>query len=365
MEPSRRAQRPATVRAARTVLAGGAAALLLGWSAAAPAAAETVEFTIDDSRITESSGLATDTDGQRYWTVNDSGDSGVAYALDESGQVTGTLEFRAQPVDIEAVAFHDGRLYVADIGDNDEQRELVTVYFFDDAEPTAQPVVYKSYDFSYPDGAHNAETLLVDGDGRLFIVTKGTKGGIYAAPKSPSRQGVNELERVGDAPAYVTDGTVLQDGKLALRTYLTVDILDPKSYEVTARETTPVQKQGESITTTFDGDALLIGSEGKRSKVLRIDVPTTLGGTPTPTDSPSPSPTQATSSPSEKPAPSATAPATATGATTATAVPAEDEDVPEDTGTAESSPAGTLAAIGLALVVAVTAAGVVVFARRP
>ena len=116
-------------------------------------------------------------------------------------------------------------------------------------------MVYKAYDFSYPDGPHDAETLLVDGDGRLFIVTKGAEGGIYAAPSSPSRQGVNELERVGDAPAFVTDGTVLPDGRFALRTYVSVEIVDPDSYEVVARAATPAQKQGESITTTFDGKA--------------------------------------------------------------------------------------------------------------
>ena len=60
----------------------------------------------------------------------------VAYALDADGDPQGTLEFRVDPVDVEAVAFHDGRLYVADIGDNRERRDFVTVYFFDDAEPS-------------------------------------------------------------------------------------------------------------------------------------------------------------------------------------------------------------------------------------
>lgn len=323
-----------------TALAG----LLFGWSAVLPAAADTVEFTISDSRITESSGLATDAPNQRYWTVNDSGDAGIAYALDDEGEVTGTLEFRVEPVDVEAVAVHDGRLYVADIGDNNERRDVITVYFFDDAAPADQPVTYKAYDFSYPDGAHDAETLLVNGNGRLFIVTKADDGGIYAAPESPERQGVNELERVGDAPANVTDGTVLDDGSLALRTYTSVEIVDPGSYEVTARAATPVQKQGESITTTFDGDALLLGSEGRRSEVLRVDIPTGVeaSATPTPTESAEPSPT-VSASPTQ----------------------AAEEDVPAETDSSGTSRAGTLAAIGIAAVVAAVAAGVVIVIRRP
>src|SRR5690606_41631034 len=72
-----------------------------------PAAADTkVAFTIADERITESSGLATDFDNDRYWTVNDSGDEGRAFALDSDGEVPGTLRCRADPVDVEAVAMH-------------------------------------------------------------------------------------------------------------------------------------------------------------------------------------------------------------------------------------------------------------------
>ena len=317
-----------------------------------------MEFTIADPDIIESSGLATDADAERYWTVNDSGDAGIAYALDDQGETQGTLEFRVEPVDVEAVAFHQGRLYVADIGDNRARRDNVTVYFFDDAAPATEPVVYKAYDFSYPDGPHDAETLLVDGDGRLFIVTKGTQGGIYAAPSSPSRQGVNELERVGDAPAFVTDGTVLPDGRFALRTYVSVEIVDPDSYEVVARAATPAQKQGESITTTFDGKALLIGSEGKRSKVLRIDIPTGLDAAPTSSASP---PDHRTQSHRESEPDRATSRRRRPPARTP---PASEDDVPEDTGASATGRQGTLAALGLAAAIAIVAGSVVVLIRR-
>ncbi len=363
MEPSTRRRRPAR-RVASSVLTAVVAITLLGWSATLPAAADTVEFTITNSQITESSGLATDADAERYWTVNDSGDAGTAYALDDQGKTEGTLEFRVEPVDVEAVAFHQGRLYVADIGDNRARRDNVTVYFFDDAAPSPDPVVYKAYDFSYPDGPHDAETLLVDGDGRLFIVTKGAQGGIYAAPASPSRQGVNELERVGDAPAFVTDGTVLPDGRFALRTYVSVEIVDPDSYAVVARAATPAQQQGESITTTFDGEHLLIGSEGKRSEVLRIDIPTAVGDAPSssaspPTTEPSPSATGGESSapPSATAAPSANPSAEDTGAS--------EDDVPADDAAPSTSRQGTLGALGLAAAIAIVAGSVVVLIRRP
>jgi hypothetical protein len=357
MEPSTRRRHPVP-RCATVAIAVTLMTALLGWSAALPAAADTVEFTIADPDITESSGLATDTDAERYWTVNDSGDAGVAYALDDQGETEGTLEFRVEPVDVEAVAFHEGRLYVADIGDNRARRDNVTVYFFDDAAPAAEPLVYKAYDFSYPDGPHDAETLLVDGDGRLFIVTKGSEGGIYAAPSAPSRQGVNELERVGDAPPFVTDGTVLPDGRFALRTYVSVEVLDPDSYEVVARAATPAQKQGESITTTFNGRNLLIGSEGKRSEVLRIDIPTGVDAAPTSSASP----------PTTEPSPDATASPTAAEPSASPSgedSAASEDDVPADPGTPATSRRGTLAALGLAAAIAIVAGSVVALIRRP
>ena len=139
-------------------------------------AEDTVAFTIKDARITESSGLAADPAGNLYWTVNDSGDRGVAYGIGLDGTVQGTLNFRAQPRDVEAVAVHEDRLYVADIGDNSGQRDFVRVYFFTNPRANGLTVTYHAYDFSYPDGPHNAETLLVDESGRLFVVTKGAEG---------------------------------------------------------------------------------------------------------------------------------------------------------------------------------------------
>ena len=92
----------------RALRAGGVvglAALLVGWFPTAASAA-TGGFTITDSRITKSSGLARDTGGNLYWTANDSGTNGVAYGLTSKGKVRGSLTFRAQPEDVEAVAVH-------------------------------------------------------------------------------------------------------------------------------------------------------------------------------------------------------------------------------------------------------------------
>ena len=195
--------RPWWVRALAVLLASLAAL----WLPAYASAADEVAFTISDDRITESSGLATDTAADLYWTINDSGSSGIAYGLNEDGETEGTVRFLADPVDIEAIAVDDNRLLLADIGDNRARRDFITVYAIDDPEPNDDTRTYRAYDFAYPDGAHDAEAMLVNGRGRIFFVTKEARAGIYRAPANPTRQGVNRLTRVGEAPAFVTDGT--------------------------------------------------------------------------------------------------------------------------------------------------------------
>jgi hypothetical protein len=323
----------ALMRRGRRLIVLLLAAVFLAILPTVAAAEDTVAFTIKDARITESSGLAVDPDGNMYWTVNDSGDRGVAYGIGLDGEVQGTLNFRAEPRDVEAVAVHGDRLYVADIGDNSQQRSSVRVYFFKNPRANGLTVTYYAYDFSYPDGPHNAETLLVDDSGRLFIVTKGRKASIYEAPMRPRRQGINELEKVGAAPSNVTDGTFLPGGeRIALLTYNSVEVIDATKYEAVASAPIPDQPQAESLTLSLDEKSLLVGSEGKKSKVYSVPVPSEA--TPTPTPGPS-------------------------------SDPGSESDVPEEQANAIQNQQGTLLAIGVAAFVAIVAGAVVAFVRNP
>ena len=296
-------------------------------------AEDTVAFTIKDPRIIESSGLAADPDNNIYWTVNDSGDRGVAYGIGLDGKVQGTLNFRAQPQDVEAVAVHGDRLYIADIGDNSRRRSFVRVYIFDHPRANGLTVTYHAYDFRYPDGAHNAETLLINDSGRLFIVTKERKAAIYEAPAKPERGGINELQKVGSAPSNVTDGTFLPGGaRIALLTYSSVQVIDATTYEVVASAPIPDQPQAESLALSLDQTSLLVGSEGKNPKVYAMPVPSDASPTPTPgvgTD------------------------------------PGTETDVPEDEAGIGQSQRGTLLALGLAAFVALVAGAVVALVRQP
>jgi hypothetical protein len=329
------------MRGGRAAVALVLAGALAGAFPAVAAAEDTVAFTIRDRRITESSGLARDVPGGLYWTINDSGAAGVVYGLEPNGRLRGTFSYRAAPVDVEAIAVHENRLYVADIGDNGANRDMVTVYYFLNPRAAGLTVTYNAYDFRYPDGPHDAETLLVDDAGRLYIVTKGGQGGIYAAPQTPTRTTTNVLRRVGDAPALVTDGVFLPDGRgLALLTYGSIQVLDATSYQLVASAPVPAAlRQAESLAVSLDGNALLVGSEGPGSKVYSVPIPGASTAAPTASASP-------------------------TASTTPSDSGADESDTDSDA-TPATSRRGTLLAVGLAAVVALVAGVVVGLARRP
>jgi hypothetical protein len=314
--------------------------LLAGGLPAVAGAEDTVAFSIRDRRIAESSGLARDVANGVYWTVNDSGSGGTVFGLEDDGRLRGTLNFRAQPTDVEAIAVDGNLLYVADIGDNNAVRDMVSVYFLTNPRASGLTVTYNSFDFRYDDEAHDAETLLVAPDGRLLVVTKGLQGGIYEAPQAPSRSGTNVLRRVGDAPALVTDGVFLPDGTIALLTYGSVEVLDGTTYAKISSTPIPRQPQAESLAVNLAGDGLLVGSEGLRSKVFALPLPgQTAAPTPTPTAEPS--------------------------GRTAPADSGEDPDADAAEVTPTASRRGTLLAVGLAAVVAVVAGVVVAVVRQP
>ena len=164
-------------------------------------------------------------------------------------------------------------MLVGDIGDNTASRDLVRVFWFDEPALGTTTGSWASWELVYPDGPHDAEALAADpATGRVVVVTKGATGGIYALPDAPTRQGVNRLEKVGTVDARVTDATYLPDGSaLVVRTYTSLLVLDPVTWAVQATARLPLQPQGETVTVL--GDAVLVGSEGRGSRLVPVTVP--------------------------------------------------------------------------------------------
>lgn len=256
--------------------------LALAGAAAPPgivgSGAVAVAFRMSDPRITESSGLAISRSrpGLAY-TVNDSGDGPYVYAIDMgTGAVVGVTALAGvEAVDFEAMGTGpDATLLVADIGDNDADRDVVRVHVIDEPRRGSVAVEPRSVELTYPDGPHDAEAVLTVGD-RLVVVTKEFVGaGFYAAPVFTEDSGTAfVLRRVGDAPAVVTDATVLDDGRVVVRDYGRGYVVRPDGWRQVGRFRLPRMPQGETIAAADIGQVVYAGSEGTDSAVYRLRVP--------------------------------------------------------------------------------------------
>jgi hypothetical protein len=261
-------------------LAAGFALAAIPYGTAVADSGPTVAFTMNDPRITESSGLATSRrHPDVYWTHNDSGDGPYVYAIDgRTGRTLARVTLRGVTArDCEAISIGpDGDIYLGDIGDNlGGAWPEVWIYRFPEPKTLRdQTVRVTTFTVRYADGPRNAESLMVEPKtGRVYIASKNSDGGhLYEGPARLSASGVNVFHRIADVP-WVTDGAFSPDGsRLVLRGYLgAYDYRwrDGRPSEI-GRLDIPLQPQGESVTYTPDGRSIMVGSEGDDSQVWRV-----------------------------------------------------------------------------------------------
>lgn len=237
-----------------------------------------------DPGLEELSGL-TSIDGVLY-AIGDSGNDHRVAVLDDSCAVSRWLEVPVDPYDVEDMASYDGQLWLSDTGDNQRRRDTVALTRMDPA--TGQGELYR---LVYPDGPHDAETVLIEPGGRPVIVTKEPSGvsGLYVPEFGQSvgelaSPGPTPMKKVGErafdktdtagGPPFVTGsilatgGAVSADGAVAaVRTYTDVYLFRVTDGDVVGALTgepvvtaLPEQPQGEAV--TFDAaGSLLVASE--------------------------------------------------------------------------------------------------------
>jgi hypothetical protein len=151
--------------------------------------------------LKEASGVAASRNNPGVlWTENDSGNSNVVYAIDSQGGNLGTY-ILPDDVDNEDIGIGPGPvtnvsyLYVADIGDNNSDRDNIAlyqlpepaVYFWQTNNPVSSRAMKgtRTIILTYPDGAHNAEAEFTDPiTGDWFVLTKEKTSRIYTASKA-------------------------------------------------------------------------------------------------------------------------------------------------------------------------------------
>jgi len=271
------------------------------------------------------------------FTINDSGNDAVLFALDTAGNDRGAWHVRgARNMDWEAAGLGpcgpraggadapgDARpqpgsraagqcLYIGDVGDNAGSRPTRVIYRLPEpralAPGTMGTVTAERLEFRYADRPHDVEGLWVGGDGTIWLITKRR----LRAPEGPDRRALifaldagvwNHPDSVatarladsipvvpGSAPGrMITDAALSHDGKrIAFRTYTEVFVFDADS--ATGRVVSPLasavcnitglrERQGEGITWLGTSGRLLLTSEGNGSP-MHIITCESPGGAP-------------------------------------------------------------------------------------
>jgi hypothetical protein len=205
--------------------------------------------TVKADAIREGSGLvASRRHAGVFWTLSDGGNPAALYAITREGDLIRAYPVAADNVDWEDLAVDgEGRLYVADVGNNRRDRKEIRVIRVDEPDPRAplrgRPAplrVTRTWRLTFPAGGpFDCEALFVHG-GKGYLIPKrlnvapaelfqfdlGDDPG--AATPVPARPAV--LERVAELPAVrgpVTAADLSGDGKrLALLTVLGPYVFD-------------------------------------------------------------------------------------------------------------------------------------------
>ncbi|PCK09313.1 MAG: hypothetical protein COA42_04725 [Alteromonadaceae bacterium] len=217
------------------------------------------------------------------WVHNDSGDTARIYAINTNGGHVATVTIAgAGANDYEDIAIDaQNRIYVGDIGDNQKARGSIQVYRF--AEPVGASgsiqVSAERITLNYPDGAHNAETLMVDPiSGDLFVLTKTSGTSVLYRAAAPLGSNVNlqAVHTFDFNTELTTAGEISPSGDLiVVRTYGNVyawrrapgtsvaEAMRGPRLNWPARS----EQQGEAIGFAADGSGYFTISEGNTQPV--------------------------------------------------------------------------------------------------
>jgi hypothetical protein len=261
-----------------------AAAFVFFTAAPALADQEAMVSRMANRQIVEASGLAVSaTIPDLAYTLNDSNNAPVVYAIKIStGQTVGRADLsKFKPKDTESLYVDPrGQMWVGDLGDNDHDRNDVSMIVFPEPGLGAHKITAaQRFGVKYAGGAKaNVEAMLVNPtSGQVFLASKNLEGGpgtVYSL--SNLQPGIRNLATPMNVriPGEVTDGTFSPDGSLVLlRTYSSVWIADPTNWNMLRQMRLPRPNKSESIALERGDQSFLLGGEGEDSPLLRVALP--------------------------------------------------------------------------------------------
>ena len=268
---------------------------------------------LESDELVEASGLArSQRNPDLLWSINDGGSKARLHAIDASG-------FQRGRIKLDGVKNHDWEdlssftvdgtpyLLVADTGDNDAERDEVSLHVVLEPDLAEDDTVRLdpawSIDFRYPDGPRDVEAAAVDpARGQVLLLSKREWPPVLHEvplfPPSDDRVVARRLGPIESLPAPTrqdrehavftkewhwqpTAMDISPDGELAvILTYRGVYLyrLDP---DLGLYESLSGQAYGfslgnfrgaESVAFSADGNAIFVTLEGRHAPLLRIDI---------------------------------------------------------------------------------------------
>lgn len=264
--------------------------------------------TVEPMELNALSGLTLSRAQPEILFAHNDHDRAVIYALDLQGRLHARITLDgATATDIEDIALGPcaaySCIYLGDIGDNAAQRAEYAILRI--PEPTVPAAPGNSalsskaerYRFTYEDGSHNAESLMVAPDGALYVVTKlapGSGGRVEATGASSvykltpplSIDGVARATKVATLPAPAAGDQAASAAAahpcglgFLLRTYNRVyEFQAPEgaSFEAAFQATPkvvamPDEPQSEGIDYRPGGRGFVTSGEGTRAPIFSTD----------------------------------------------------------------------------------------------
>lgn len=251
----------------------------------------------------ETSGLvASATHKGILYIHNDSGDTSRFFSIRDDGRLTAIYNYNVNDAgktivkDVEDIALGKGPkgkryIYIGDIGDNSARRKYITIYRIREPKPGTSPDILEAnvkadlLHLKYPDGARDAETLMVDPVEKLFyIISKREEAvNVYTAPLYFNSGDTVVLTKratlffQGNTSAkWICGGDISRDGRQVLvKNYLKVfywkragkepiwQLLKTPPREMSYK----VEQQGEAIGFSADAHGYFTISEGVHPEV--------------------------------------------------------------------------------------------------
>jgi hypothetical protein len=274
---------------------------------------------LQNSSIDEASGLArSNIDPGRLWIVNDGGSGPVLYAIGLDGSDLGAFHVSGADnqdwEDLSSFVLDDQpMLLIADFGDNLGTRESATLYVLQEPEvnnmtndEAVSLVVSWQIEFTFPDGAIDAESVSVDVENETVLIL--SKREIPAVLyEVPLRRGAEDTNTPVTATIIGPVTSLPQPSKLdrdralahldwhwqptamdfspaadsaAILTYRGLYFYDRAEnqswYDALQSEPAAIKSKAfnkaESVTFSTDGSAVFVTSEQANAPLLRFDV---------------------------------------------------------------------------------------------